>query len=231
MANPTIEWNSAAKDYGVVNFQDDSGLVVTFYQKSVINHEESRAKAMRIHHDVVYVKIMRAGEQLNVIDRPAEQQDQHRFRRQYEAFLHNRTQVPEGTPIDLLFPNNPSIADNLRTRGVHTVQQCSQLTAHAIESIGMGAQEYVNRAKKYIEAAQSGESFIKYQEESKKKDQQIKIMNGQIDELRKQVDSLIAKLSSGGVADPVSNTMRAQNTDFDAQSARIESNRTSAKLK
>ena len=194
MASPTIEWNSGAKEYGTVSFTNDADLVVNFYMKSVRNIEKSREKSMPIFEDMIYIKIMRPGEQLNIIDRPAEAQDSYRFARQWNQFQDKKTQVPEGTPIELLFPNNPAIADSLRARGVYTIQQCANLTAHATDSVGMGGQEYVNRAKKYIEQAGSGESYIKIQDELQRKEAQIQTQNRQMDEMRTQIQALSNKV-------------------------------------
>jgi hypothetical protein len=232
MANPNIDWNSAAKDYGVVNFTNDNDLVVTFFMKSVIDPIKSREQSIRIYSDMAYVKIFRPGEMLNVIERPMEENDKRRWPRQYENFLHNRTQVPEGTPIDLLFPNNPSVADNLRARGVYTIQQCANLTAHAIDSIGMGAQEYVNRAKKYLEAASSGSEVIKLQEALKNKDTEVFGLTQRIKDLEKMVNGLTAKLASPGQINPVSNTVDIpQVPGYDAQTARINSTHKTNELK
>jgi hypothetical protein len=232
MATPTINWNSASKDYGTVDFTNDTDLIVNFYNRSVVDPQRSTSEGMPIHKDMVYVKIMRAGEQLNIIDRPMVDQDRRRFARQYENFLHNKSQVPEGTPIELLFPNNPAVADNLRGRGVYTIQQCANLTAHAIESIGMGAQEYVNRAKKYIEAAASGQSFIKYQEEMKKKEAQIALLKRQQDEMRAQIDGLIAKMSDPSAKlDAAGNRTIGHVHGYDAQEARINATHVTQDIK
>ena len=209
MSRPEIDWNSAGREYGVVNFNKDSDLVVLFFMKSVIDQVKSREQSVRIYSDVPYVKIFRPGEMLNVIERPVEQSDIRRWPRQYEQFLHNKTQVPEGTPIDLLFPNHPSVADNLRARGVYTIQQCANLTAHAIDSIGMGAQEYVNRAKKYLEAASSGSEIIKLQDELKKKDVEIYGLTNRIRDLEKSINGLMNKLRNVTNINPVSNTVDA----------------------
>ena len=234
MANPTIEWNSASREYGTVNFQQDSDLVVIFYQKSVRDPIASRDRAIPIFKDVIYVKIFRPGEQLNTIDRPAEETDRRRFANQWNKFQHNQTQVPEGTPIDLLFPNNPSVADSLRAHGIHTVQQCANLTSHAIDHIGMGGQEYVNRAKQYIAAASSGSSFIKYQEENKKKDQEIKLLNQQVADLKAQLDGIIRKM-----ADPTAKNINPATgmpnpgfiDGYDPQTERINHTHVTSELK
>ena len=235
MATPTIEWNSGAKEYGTVSFTDDKDLVVNFYYKSVRDVEKSRDKSMPIFNDVIYIKIMRPGEQLNVIDRPAEAQDSYRFARHWAQFQDKKAQVPEGTPIDLLFPNNPAIADSLRARGVFTIQQCSNLTAHAVDSLGTGGQEYVNRAKKYIEQAASGESYVKIQDELARKEQQIVSQNRQMDEMRQQIAQLTNKVMAmvGQNTDPATGMPRAPGfvPNYDPQSERIASTHVTADLK
>lgn len=219
-----IAWNSASRDYGVVNFTQDSDLVVNFYYKSVRDIIASRDKGLPIYKDVVYVKIFRPGEMLNVIDRPADDTDYNRFKRQHHAFLDQRSQVPEGTPIDLLFPSSPSVPDGLRARGVFTIQQCANLTSHAIDTIGMGGQDYVNRAKKYLEEANSGSNFIKHQEEMKKKDAEIESFRRTIDHLKGQVNALINKMSDPtfNVNNPATGMPNpAFVPGYDAQTARI----------
>ena len=37
--------------------------------------------------------------------------------------MQNKAQVPEGTPIDLLYPENPAIGATLRGSGVQTIEQ------------------------------------------------------------------------------------------------------------
>lgn len=227
-----IDWNSGAKEYGVVNFNDDKELVVTFYMKSVRDVAQTRASSLPIFKDVEYVKIMRPGEQLNIIDRPAEDHDRARFARQYHLFVDKKAQVPEGTPIDLLFPNNPSIADSLRARGVFTVQQCANLTAHAIDSIGMGGQEYVNRAKKYIEYAASGDNYIKMQAELDAKTRENALQARQIAELQAQMSGIMKKLGDSG-NNPATGlpNMPGFVPGYDAQSERIASTHVTKELK
>jgi len=189
-----VEWNSGRKDYGMAYDASDDGLIVNFYMKSVRDQLETRKQGIPIFNDVVFVKIFRAGELLNVIDRPKEENDERRFARQWNNFQDRKIQVPEGTPIDLLFPNNPGIADSLRARGVYTIQQCANLTAHGMDGIGMGAQEYVNRAKKFLEMAGSGSNVVKMQEELAEKDKQIAFLKRQSDEMIESMRLLQAQM-------------------------------------
>lgn len=196
-AKPTgIEWGNADKTFGQVKFGDDSQLVVIFYTKSVFNAAKSAAEGTRQYDNHIFVKIHPPGERLNVIDRPVQDADKHRFSHQWSLFLQNRTQVPDGTPIDLLFPNNPAIADSLKSMGVYTIQQCANLSSNAIETIGMGGREWVNKAVQYLDNAKSGSSFLKLQAESDKKDQQIKLLERKVNQLTDQLNDVIGRINN-----------------------------------
>ena len=236
MSNLNIKWNGPNKSYGAAYDTNDDGLIVNFYNKSVHDPIASRNQGVPIYHDVIYVKIFRAGEMLNQIDRPKEKSDETRFGRQWHQFVDKQEQVPEGTPIDYLFPNNPAIADSLRARGVYTVQQCASLTAHAIETIGMGAQEYVNRAKKVLEQVTSGKAVVQLQDQSTKDRQLIDSQAKLILEMQQQMEAMKGQINTlmAGNVDPstgaLKNRAMAPNRAVDIQSAMIDGVRQDKKI-
>jgi len=214
--------NMTAGGHGTVEYGDDSQLVVIFYTRSVENSALSLQEGRRIFNDQVFVKMHAPGERLNIIDRPANENDKNRFPNQYRAYMHNHTQVPDGTPIDLLFPNTPSIADGLKASGVYTVEQCAGLSAHAMDTIGMGAQDYQNKAKRYIENSKKGANFHQIQAELAQRDQTIKLQQHQIGELKRQLDALQQRF-----ADPVNTSQQPPHiSNYDVQSDRINANST-----
>lgn len=229
---PRIDWNSASKDYGNVSFGDDNDLVVTFYTRSMQDIQASEQAGLPVFKDMLYVKIFRAGEMMNIIDRPVTEHDKQRFRNRWQNFQLDKTQMPEGTPVELLFPNHPSVSDTLRSRGVYTVQQLANLTAHAMDTIGMGSQEYVNRAKAYLNAAASGKNVIAMQDEMVKKDQQIRLQQNQINELMAKVAVLMDDRNSPVKANKQSGTIDAPFIKgYDAQSERINANHVTSDIK
>lgn len=218
---PEINWNSSDRTYGTL-FKGDDGLVVTFYIRSVQDIVMSRQQGVPMFKDVQYVKIFRAGELMNIVDRPIQDQDKIRFRHQWEQFQLNKTQMPEGTPIDLLFPNHPSVADTLKSRGIFTIQQCAGLTSHAIDGLGIGGQEYVNRAANYMDAAKDGKNIIAMQEDLSRKNQQINSQQAQIEELISKVRDLTKQMNSSVRTNDPNGTMQVvAPISSDVQSERI----------
>lgn len=210
--------------YGIAEYGNDSNLIVMFYNRAVEDPAKSAQAGRKICVDTDFVKINHPGERLNQIDRPATDADKRRFQYQWSQYVHNKTQVPEGTPIDLLFPNNPSTAENLRALGIHTIEQCAILSSHALDNIGMGAQEYQNKAKAYLTSSEKGVSFHKFNEVIKKLEQENKILKQQMTAQKQQIDDLIGKLTG-----TVNNQLQpAWQPNHDAQSARINANHPTA---
>jgi len=192
-AKPTgVNW--AGSHYGTVRFGEDNQKVVVFYTRPVENPAKSMEVGAGARHfeNKIFIRIHEPGERLNIVDRPVLDVDKDRFPVQWSRFVQNETQIPDGTPIDLLFPNNPAVAENLKGYGIYTIQQCSKLTANAVDNIGMGGQEYVNIAKSYLENASDGTAFLKLQDEITKLKQVLKIRDDQVSKLISQVDQLIA---------------------------------------
>lgn len=220
-----IEWN-AGKTSGLVKFGDDSNLLVMFYNKAVEIPAKSQQLGRRYCENQIYVRIQHPGETANIIDRPVKDEDKHRFARHWQAFVLNRTQVPEGTPIDLLFPNNPAFAENLRSMGIHTVEQCAKLSAMAIENIGRGGQEVVNRAKQYLENATKGADWHAFKKKEEEWEQKFRMQNQQIADLQSKLNAILARDK-----EPEKHSLSPPfMPGYDPQAERINANHATAEL-
>lgn len=188
-SSPTsIQWQGhvGAVEYG----GGDKAMVVIFFKKATHNPARSLETGHPFYDEKVYVRIHPPGERLNIIEREAKGDDARRWPNQWNQFSQNREQVPEGTPIGLLYPDKPSIEATLRASGVFTVEQCADLSGHAIDNVGMGAQAWVNSAKKYLEYANKGVNAAKFRAEMEEKDRELKVLRSQIEELKKTLDQI-----------------------------------------
>jgi hypothetical protein len=183
-----IKWQGTT---GVVEYGGGAkGQMALFYNRSVLNPALSASAGRPINEDRIYIRLQRPGERLEVVDRPATEQDKHIWALSWAQFQQNKQQTPEGTPIDLLYPEHPSIAANLRACGVHTIEQCAELSAHAIESIGMGAQRYVNDSQKYLKMAERGVKANEFRREIEERDSKIRVLTQQVEQLSAQVQQM-----------------------------------------
>lgn len=139
---------------------DDNRAIVEFRMHPVIDGPASKEAARTIKRDVPYVKILHPGEaNLSVYDQPATDEDAARFPRQWAAFQAKQSQQITGTPLDLLFPDSPAVVANLKAASVFTVDQLAILPDTAMQNIGMGARQWQQKAKAYLEQADKGKDF------------------------------------------------------------------------
>lgn len=237
-----ISWNG---NVGTVQYGGgDRNMVAMFYNRPMHNPAKSQVAGSPQYEDRVYVRIHPPGERLNIVDRPATQQDQRRFPAQWSQFKDNRQQIPEGVPIDLLYPEQPSIGAMLRANGVHTIEQCAELSGPAIDSIGMGAQKYANEAAKYLEAANKGVKASQLRHELEERDSQIRTLTNMVETLKGEVDRLrdvnsqsvdlaaVQKLIAGQQVRPTypANAPKQMAPAFDAQTAQIDATHATADI-
>jgi hypothetical protein len=178
--------------YGVANSgPTDDRKIVAFFPKSILNVARSKAEGKRVCENKDYITIVFPGETLSKLEREANDDDKRRWPRQWAAYSSGKEQTPDGIPMSVLFPAHPNICDMLRGYNIHTVEQLAHLSGSAISTVGMGCQEWVNRAIKYLEQAEKGVDFHRFNKSIEEKDQQISTLQRQVGELNKQLQQVM----------------------------------------
>ena len=182
--------------FGMVQFdRGDDGQVVIFRWERRQNAAKSAEAGRPVFERVEFVMIHPPGERLNIIDRPVVESDKQRWPRQYASFIQNRTHVPEGTPVEQLFPTHPEIPATLRAVGIHIVEQLARLSPQAIAEVGMGAQDWVNRARRYLESATSTAVLTSLENKLSQKDHEINALKSQIADLMNKYNALSSAMA------------------------------------
>jgi hypothetical protein len=176
------------------------------------------------------VKIQHPGETLNVVDRPVNADDDpRRWPRQWHLYQQGMHQVPDGVPINLLFPTKPEIESTLRGYNIHTVEQLANLSGQAIDTVGLGARDWVNAAQRYMERANKGVDHHKFESALREKDQQIATLTRQVAE----VTALVRQQQSQPIRQmqmPLAQSFQALPglNDFNYQTSQINTTHASA---
>lgn len=176
----------------------DDGKIVGFKYQAVINRAKSAGQAVPIHDNLVFVRIQNPGER-DYIEREAREEDKQRWPRQWHAFTQGRKYVAEGTPLELLFPDQPNIVATMNAVNIHTVQQLANLSGDAISRGGIGFQDWATKAKKYLESAEKGVNFQKFEAEKRKWEEREAALQKQINDLANQVQQLVQKQTGMGM--------------------------------
>lgn len=170
----------------------DRRMIVWFFTKAVQMNAQSEEAGRPIFEDRHFVHIQQPGER-DFQEREATMSDQQRWPDKWQAYLNQREQLDEGTPLSTLFPSEPAIVEMLRALKVHTAEQLANLTETGIQRIGMGARSYVDRAKRYLQEAALSAPFSKMQAELDAKDGQIAALTEQLRQAVARIERLEAE--------------------------------------
>lgn len=160
MQNGTTLRGDFNPDTGFGALGDDSKVLAKFYMRSMLDAIASQEAGRPIKRDVAHIQIIQPGEsRLSVYDQPATNQDIERFYDKWQKFQRGLEQAPDGSPISLLFPESPAIQDNLKSLGFHTIEQLANAPDSGIQNIGMGGQQWREKAKTYLAQADKGKDY------------------------------------------------------------------------
>jgi hypothetical protein len=143
---------------GLVEFGDDQRLFVEFVSRSVQDEVKSRDAGRPVFVQADYVRIRQPGERDEIL-RPAHNGDKQRFARRWQAYQEGRQDLPAGTPLSILFPNNPEIVENLKYDKIFVVETLAGLNDTQIGNIGLGGRQFVDKAKAFLAAASNGKGL------------------------------------------------------------------------
>lgn len=191
-------------------FQGDDGKHVVFYTRPVLDPIQSTEHGRPFYKDVTYVKMQDPGDNLQVTDRPATDADIKRFPQHYQMFLTNRGEEQPGTPLDVLFPDKPSIIATLRHANVRTVEALANLSAEGQRVVGMGALEWSQKAQTFLKIAGDAKAQTMLNAELDKRDTEIAALKNQIGELTKLVSAMQVAKAAAADDTPATPTRRAK---------------------
>lgn len=158
----------------------DQGLFVQFYFESIKNEEESLAQGRPIFSDKEYIKIIPVGDRNTVICEPVTEDHKVRFPNQYAAFKNQQVQPQEGTPLEEWPPLTKSQVMMMKSANVHTVEQLSVVSDGNLSNLGMGARDLREKAKTYLESAQTGAIPMAAQERINELEKQVEALKNQL---------------------------------------------------
>lgn len=180
-----------------IGFGDHPGApkpFVNFYPKTVPMGAASLAAGKPVFKSVVYMRLQHPGER-DCIDRPATHQDAERFPVQYRQYCEGRQGIPDGIPLDTLFPNHQDVREALNYNKVYTVEQLAALTDTQLQNIGFGGFEWQQKAKRYLAALEEGKGFAQHEETIRRMQVDLDRANGTNADLARQVARLTDQLA------------------------------------
>jgi hypothetical protein len=186
--NTTVDMRG--KQVSMVSQGSDNSIFPEFYMRQVYMEFQSQEEGRPIYKDVPHLKIIFPADRTKVYDSAVKMEDDsygpsdpHRFPRQWEAFLAQAEQVPDGTPIEQWPPLTRARVMELKAMHIHTVEQLAQLPDQTAQNIGLGWRQERELAQKWLEQATGGAAVTKLMAENER-------LKGDVDMLKDQVQKL-----------------------------------------
>lgn len=165
---------------------ENPNVMVTFYTDAVLLSHESESQGRPIYKDVPFVRKIVPGDQTNVIERVAEDEDQRRHPREWEKYKRETaTNTIEGTPLEQWPGMTKSQVKEAKYFEVHTLEQLAALSDSNCQKLGMGFRELREKAKAYLDAASGNAATMKQASENQRLHDEIEALKAQIAEVRK----------------------------------------------
>jgi hypothetical protein len=168
---------------GTVSFgKGDDGLFVQFFPHAVHLEWQSKQEGRPIYEQRDYVRVIQPGER-DKMEREAREDDKHRWPRQWAAYQSQQQQVPDGTPVDVLFPGAPHEVAMLKALHIHTIEMLAALGEAGISRLGIGGRNKVERAKRFLDAANGMAGMNKLQAENERMAEELAAIKAQMEQL------------------------------------------------
>lgn len=152
-------------EFDVQDFENpdmDRGVYARFYYVPKKDEAASALEGRPVFKDVEYVEIVAAGNQNNIIRRPAREPDIRRFRRQYDLFKRGDEHQIVGTPLTEVPWLTRSQVEEMSYRRIRTLEELSVVGDDVCSAVP-GMYDLKRKAAAWIQKASEAAPFTAMQ--------------------------------------------------------------------
>lgn len=185
-----IEFRGApkgAKNAEMVAQGDDRNTHAEFHYVDVYMSHKSEMAGRAVYDRVPYLRMTFPGNRFYIPDTQAKMKDDeygpsdpHRFPKQWAAFLASEEQVPDGTPLMTYPPMTSARVKELKSVGIHTVEQLATLPEQDGANLGLGWRLEQQTAQKWLEQAENGSAVTKLVAENATLKSDVEMLRNQV---------------------------------------------------
>ncbi|CAB4165427.1 hypothetical protein UFOVP833_60 [uncultured Caudovirales phage] len=172
-------------------------LAVTFMHESVINEAITRETGVQSYDDVLVAYVGPMGQPKSTASCEIERTTpdgkvivnrEHTFKygEQIKLYKAGDTAEAQGTPLKDLVGMTPALAQNLRARGVHTVEMLAEMSDSTQDAF-MGFWDYRDRARAHLKARQEAAPTVRLEAELAEQRKTNQSLQRQLDDLKAMI--------------------------------------------
>ena len=134
----------------------DAGMTAEFFVEDAYQEFQSEKEGRAIYKPVNKVRMYAPGAKTDIIkhvqmnDEPNSPSHPHRFPRQWQAFLAQQEQIPDGTPLEMCRFVASHRVKELKAMNVHTAEQLANIPDNILQTLGLGAMRERDLARAYL---------------------------------------------------------------------------------
>lgn len=167
-----------------------------FFSEATYSQTKSEQAGSPIYDTVTMVRICIPGDPGNQVVCRARDDHKTRFRDAWDAFEKQERLELSGTTVD----NWPAIRKaevaRLKHLGIYTVQQLAGLSDAQLQNVGMGAMSLRERAKAFLEAAETNKLPSKLIAERDALAAQVELLTSRLDDMAQRLEIALNKSGS-----------------------------------
>lgn len=126
----------------------------------------------------------------------AERSDIERYTNEWNAFVAGHKENEVGTPLSLLFKNDPSKVEEYARYGIRFVEQLAALTEANASEITLDGRNNKKKAEEFLSRVESQAPGIRMDSLIAKKDEEIAFLKSQFSELSEKLTKLMTEKES-----------------------------------
>lgn len=179
LADPVVK-KTGTNSYNV-SYGDDSQTHAEFIDDVILNSRKSEEAGHPVYDSKVFVSIRYPGDKTKATYKPATDEHKQRYPHQWAAYQEGRKQVPDGFALEQWPILTKAEALNLKSMGIHTVEQLAALPDTALSFFG--ARSYRDKAQVTLAKATDGSAVLALKAENEVLKADLEAMKEQIKEL------------------------------------------------
>lgn len=166
------------------------GLLARFYIDAVEDKSQTAEEGRPIFTDVEFVEIIPIGDTKTKVVKRATDEQRQKFAEEYAVFKKGVEQTFSGTPLNQWPIITPALIKQFNHFNVYTVDQLAELNDIAINQIGPGTRDWVQKAKAFLAKAKSTAEAQKFAVENERLKEELARQQAIISDLAAKVEKL-----------------------------------------
>ena len=169
-----------------MNLTQEDKMFVEFYTDPVHMVAESEVQGRPIYKEFEHIKIVIPGDQSNIIERRATDEDKKKYPNAWLRFQNSVKSGFDGTPLEQWPQINRAQVKECKHVDIHTVEHMSALSDALCAKMGPGFTDLRAKAKAYLMAANETAAVTAQAAENERMKARIEDLEAQIREIGKR---------------------------------------------